>query len=76
MKDAPLTSLSHQINSIIRDRKNALRSKLSDICNEKLDKIDTSHAEMILKAKLDELDTISEKIFKVLLTIYNDSKKQ
>lgn len=76
MKDAPLTSLSHQINSIIRDRKNALRSKLSDLCNAKLDSYDTSQAEMILKAKLDELDTISEKIFKVLLNIYNDSKKQ
>lgn len=76
MKDAPLTSLSHQINTIIRDRKNALRSKLSDLCNAKLDSYDTSQAEMILKAKLDELDTISEKIFKVLLNIYNDSKKQ
>jgi hypothetical protein len=76
MKDAPLTSLSHQINTIIRDRKNALRSKMSDLCNDKLTKQDTSQAELILRAKLDELDTISEKIFKVLLSIYNDSKKQ
>lgn len=76
MENTNLTFFSIQINSIIRDRKNALRSKVSDLCNNKLSKQDTGQAELILRAKIDELDAISEKIFKVLLTIYNDSKKQ
>lgn len=64
--------LSMDVQSILRDRKNALRSKISDINNPEHTPTNADGALAILRAKIDEVDTISEKIFKLLIKNYNE----
>ena len=64
--------LSMDVQNILRDRKNALRSKISDINNPKHTPVDAEGALAILRAKIDEIDTVNEKIFKLLISNYND----
>lgn len=64
--------LSMDVQSILRDRKNALRSKISDINNPEHTPTNADGALATLRAKIDEVDTISEKIFKLLISNYNE----
>lgn len=68
--------LSMDVQNILRDRKNALRSKISDINNPEHTPTNADGALSILRAKIDEIDTISEKIFKLLISNYNDKSDE
>jgi hypothetical protein len=76
MNDKYSILVSHEIQNAIRDRRNALRSKIADISSAEKSGVNVDEAVAILRAKLDELDFMSEKFFKIILKIYNDSKKQ
>jgi hypothetical protein len=60
------------VQNILRDRKNALRSKINDIDSAENKTYNSESAISKLRAKIDEVDTISEKIFKLLISNYNE----